>query len=82
MNNYLNQNIFRFGPYFVDPVIAGLEADGKPFICAMDLIGCINFADDFVVAGSCSESLYGMCESLYRPDMVIFFSLFFLFSFF
>merc|ERR1712164_110341 len=27
----------RFGPYFVEPVVAGLE-DGKPFLCAMDLI--------------------------------------------
>jgi len=29
----------RFGPYFVEPVVAGLDADGKPFITAMDLIG-------------------------------------------
>jgi 20S proteasome subunit beta 3 len=27
------------------------------------------FTSDFVVAGTCSENLYGMCESLYRPDM-------------
>ena len=25
---------------------------------------------DFVVGGTCSEQLYGMCESLWRPDMV------------
>ena len=34
----------RFGPYFVEPVIAGLEEDGSPFIASTDLIGCINFA--------------------------------------
>ncbi|CAI5945204.1 unnamed protein product [Closterium sp. NIES-64] len=28
----------RFGPYFIEPVIAGLEDDGTPFICATDLI--------------------------------------------
>ncbi len=26
--------------------------------------------EDFVVGGTCSEQLYGMCESLWRPDMV------------
>lgn len=59
----------RFGPYFAEPVVAGLEADGKPYIAAMDLIGAPVFAKDFVVAGSCSENLYGMAESLYRPDL-------------
>ena len=29
----------RFGPYFVEPVVAGLDADGTPFVTAMDLIG-------------------------------------------
>ena len=56
----------RFGPWFVEPVIAGLNADGTPFITAMDLVGAEVFTTDFVVAGTCSESLYGMCESLYR----------------
>lgn len=26
--------------------------------------------DDFVVAGTCTEQLYGMCESLWQPDLV------------
>ena len=26
--------------------------------------------EDFVVTGTCSEQLYGMCESLWEPDMV------------
>jgi hypothetical protein len=29
----------RFGPYFCQPVIAGLDDDDKPFICTMDFIG-------------------------------------------
>lgn len=24
---------------------------------------------DFVVAGTCSEQLYGMCETLWEPDL-------------
>ncbi|KAJ1858733.1 proteasome core particle subunit beta 3 [Coemansia sp. RSA 1822] len=59
----------RFGPYFVEPVVAGLEKNGQPFICSMDLIGCINYADDFVVAGTAADNLFGMCESLWEPDL-------------
>ena len=60
----------RFGPYYVEPIICGLDGpDNKPFIAAYDLIGAGVFAEDFVVGGTCSESLYGMCESLWRPDL-------------
>lgn len=60
----------RFGPYFIEPVIAGLDPKTfKPFICNMDLIGCPNMPDDFVVAGTCEEQLFGMCETLYRENM-------------
>jgi 20S proteasome alpha/beta subunit len=47
----------RFGPYFIEPVVAGLDPiavpEGtdasaprkfKPFIASTDLIGCINWA--------------------------------------
>ena len=40
----LTPRLHRFGPYFIEPVIAGLEEDGSPFIAATDLIGCINLA--------------------------------------
>ena len=61
----------RFGPYFVEPVVAGLMPKTyKPYIASMDLIGCPMVTDDFVVSGTCTEQLYGMCESLWEPDMV------------
>ncbi|KAJ1569806.1 Proteasome subunit beta type-3 [Nowakowskiella sp. JEL0078] len=59
----------RFGPYYAEPIIVGIEKDGRPFICSMDLIGCINFAEDFVVTGTASEQLYGMCEALWEPEL-------------
>jgi len=61
----------RFGPYFVEPVICGLEGpEEKPFICAMDLIGAPLYAEDFVLVGSTAmEQLFGICESLWRPDL-------------
>ena len=60
----------RFGPFFVEPVVAGLDKNNKPFISAMDLIGAPLLAEDFVLSGTASEAMYGMCETLYRPDLV------------
>ncbi|KAG6498195.1 hypothetical protein ZIOFF_046107 [Zingiber officinale] len=59
----------RFGPYFCQPVIAGLDDDDVPFICTMDCLGAKELAKDFVVSGTASESLYGVCESMYKPNM-------------
>lgn len=60
----------RFGPYFVEPIVAGLNPKtNEPFIASLDLIGCPNKPEDFVVAGTCSEQLYGMCEALWEPDL-------------
>jgi 20S proteasome subunit beta 3 len=59
----------RFGPYFCEPIIAGLNEEGTPFICTTDLIGAKQLSKDFVVSGTASESLYGACESMYKPDL-------------
>lgn len=59
----------RFGPYFCQPVIAGLDNDNKAYLCGMDSIGAIETAKDFMVAGTGNDSLLGICESLWRPDM-------------
>jgi 20S proteasome subunit beta 3 len=59
----------RFGPYFCEPVVAGLDDKGKPFLSSMDLIGAPVYTDDFVVTGTCTGNMYGMCETLYKPDM-------------
>ena len=55
----------------MEPVVVGLDpATAEPFIGSMDLIGCPTTPEDFVVAGSCTEQLYGMCESLWAENMV------------
>jgi len=59
----------RFGPWFTEPVVAGLDKDNKPYLCAYDFIGAMSLADDFVVSGTTSEQLYGVCESFWRPGM-------------
>lgn len=59
----------RFGPYFCGPIVAGLSKKNEPFVCGFDSIGCIDFAKDFIVSGTASEQLFGMCESLYEPNL-------------
>ena len=64
---------FRFGPYFVSPVIAGLdkisETEYKPVICTYDSIGYREHSDIFEVAGTGAELLQGVCETFYKPDL-------------
>jgi len=66
--NFLYEH--RWGPYFVEPVIAGLDPKtNEPFISNFDTIGCESKPEGFCVAGTCEEQLYGMCESLWKPDL-------------
>jgi 20S proteasome subunit beta 3 len=59
----------RFGPFFVEPVIAGLDATGKPYLCGMDLIGAPESAQDFILAGTSAQAMFGLAETLWRPNM-------------
>jgi hypothetical protein len=48
----------------------------KSTICIYEILTFLYFciyrelAKDFVVAGTASESLYGACEAMFKPDMV------------
>lgn len=60
----------RFGPFFIEPVIAGIDSKtGEPYIANADLIGCLDEPEDFVVSGTCTEQAYGMCEALWSPNL-------------
>lgn len=75
----------RFGPYFMEPVVVGLEPTVQPesetandgdqpvqyeaFLCGMDLLGAPVYTKDFMVAGTTSDELHGTCEAMFRPDM-------------
>lgn len=70
--NLISSSLYerRFGPWFVSPIVAGLDSKtNKPFICGFDSIGCIDYSHDFIVSGTASDQLYGMCESLYEPNL-------------
>ena len=66
-------SMFRFGPYFVSPVIAGLDkvsdTEYKPVICTYDSIGYREHNGQFEVAGTAGELLYGVCETFYKPNL-------------
>lgn len=63
----------RWGPYFIAPVIAGLDKvddnNYEPIICTYDSIGYREHSGDFEVAGTGGELLYGSCEAFYKKDM-------------
>merc|ERR1711934_466832 len=49
----------RFGPFFINPVIAGLDPATKaPYITSMDLIGNMTEPGDFAVAGTCEDEIF------------------------
>ena len=54
--------------------MAGLDYDKtkktwKPVLVSYDLIGCMDANNTFAVGGTCTELLYGACESFYKDDM-------------
>ena len=51
-------------------MIAGINSKDEPFIAASDVVGCLNFAKDFVVSGTAADKLFGMAEGLWEPDLV------------
>jgi len=60
----------RFGPFFVEPIVAGLDpVTYEPFVCNMDLIGTITQPGDYVAGGTPEEQLHGMCEILWEPNL-------------
>lgn len=69
--SFINQ--FRWGPYFIEPLLAGLEKVGdneyEPIIRTYDSIGTLQPSKTFEVIGTGSQLLYGCCEALYKPDL-------------
>jgi len=59
----------RFGPWFMEPVVTGFTEEGKPFLYTSDLIGAGTSDDRFACAGTCVESMLGMAEAVWKPNM-------------
>lgn len=59
----------RASPLYVSPIVAGLRADGTPYVCGMDCLGSKTEPGTFVVGGTAEHNLAGMCEALYAENM-------------
>nr|UXY87732.1 26S proteasome SU [Cryptomonas curvata] len=67
LSNLLYQQ--RFSPFLVESIICGLDEKYQPFITCMDILGAKAFPSNFAVGGTCSESLYGICETFWKPNL-------------
>ena len=54
--------------YKCEPIIAGIDRNGRPFIARQDSLGA-QTSHSFVACGSAKDSLTGVCESFFRPNM-------------
>ena len=69
----------RFAPYFVEPLVAGLEkgdnnnnnnsSEWKPFLVNLDSIGAPCYTRDFTCVGTAAEGVMGVCESMWHENM-------------
>ncbi|KAK8801911.1 hypothetical protein WA158_006306 [Blastocystis sp. Blastoise] len=59
----------RFAPYFIEPVIAGLDKDNIPYLNSLDTSGAGMNETSYAVAGTCTDNMLGTCEALYKEDM-------------
>lgn len=74
----------RNSPYYCEPLIIGLEREKKqsgensndddnisyiPFICSQDVIGAQSVSSDFACCGVASNSMYGIAEAMWRPNL-------------
>ncbi|KAM0678071.1 proteasome core particle subunit beta 3 [Binucleata daphniae] len=59
-------------PYFTSPIVAGIDSEGKPYICGMDQLGCMSNVDaniSFAVSGTAENNLAGFCEALIGDEI-------------
>jgi len=59
----------RFGPYFIEPVIAAINDDGTTSLCGMDCLGAAESPKDYVVAGTAATEMHGCAEALWHESM-------------
>jgi 20S proteasome subunit beta 3 len=71
ITNILSRLLYknRFTPFFTEPILVGIDKKGNPVISSMDIIGAISNSNKFSVSGTCSDGLFGICESFWRPNM-------------
>lgn len=59
----------RFCPLFLENIICGLDNKFEPIISSMDILGSSVFSSNFAIVGTCNQTLYGLCEMFWKPDL-------------
>lgn len=59
----------RQSPFYVSPIVVGIDSEGNTYVCSMDCLGCKSEPGNFVAEGTAALNLTGMCEVLYREEM-------------
>lgn len=59
----------RWGPYFVSPIVAGLEDGKTPIVATYDSIGCTSVEGEFQCGGTGADGLIGSCESFWKEGL-------------
>ena len=54
----------RFGPYLIEPIVAGLNKQNVPYIAHMDVVGNLTEPEDYLVAGTGGELAMSLCEGV------------------
>jgi len=68
MSNLLFED--RDGPLHIETIIAGIDQYTKaPYVCTIDAIGFKTVSTDFAAIGKKIQSLNGLCNTLYRPNL-------------
>ncbi|KRH93179.1 20S proteasome, regulatory subunit beta type PSMB3/PUP3 [Pseudoloma neurophilia] len=66
LSHYLYTN--RTMPRYIEPIIAGIDDQNRPYINAMDCLGC-GSEYDFVAGGTSVVNLMGLAEALFIPNL-------------
>lgn len=59
----------RFGPYYVTPLVVGLEDDGEAIVYNYDAIGTQSFTANFSGVGTAEGNFDALCESYWREGL-------------
>lgn len=66
VSHYLYKH--RTSPRYVEPIIAGIDVNGLPFISGQDCLGC-PAEYSFVASGTAEKNLIGLAEALFTENM-------------
>lgn len=59
----------RFGPYYVTPLVVGLEDSGEAILYNYDAIGTQSFTANFSGVGTAQDNFGTLCESYWREGL-------------